>query len=470
MNKYKRLILNTLLFGVASFSSKFLSIFITMVLTRVFSKDQVGSGQLVIDTCNFIVPVISLCVHEAVIRFGLENSQKKSDVFTTAVLTILAGYLLLLVCWPALRLIPYVQGYLLAVYVYVLTSALRSTVTHFVRASGFVRIFALDGLVTTLSTVLFTVLFILQFQWGVSGYVWAIIAADAVSAVGLILILKLYRFFKPGRFSKTVLRQMLSYSIPLVPTAIFWWITNLSDRYLVTGMVSGAANGLYTVSYKIPTMITLVSAIFIQAWQISAFSEYDSKESVQFYSSVFSGYHTLVFVAASGLILLVKPLTTLLWGNEFIDAWRYSPFLVLATAFSCLVTFLGTIYNAAKSNRMVTITTFIGAVANLGMNLVLIPKYGPNGAAFATFFSYFVVFVIRLVDTRRYMALHIQPLRIAASLVVLLIQVWACLSQVKYWAALEVAIVILLILCNLGPILFVASNLLGKLKKRRTAG
>jgi len=469
MNKYRKLVSNTLLFGVASFSSRFLSIFITMVLTRVFTREQVSTGQLVIDTCNFIAPIISLCIHEAVIRFGLDKSEKKSDVFTTAVMTILIGYLLLLALWPAVSLIPFITGYVLHVYIYVLTSALRSTATHFVRASGFVRIFAIDGLITTISTVIFTFTFIIGLGMGVEGYIWAIIAADALSAFGLIFFLKLYRFFIPRRFSKSTLKAMLVYSAPLVPTAVFWWVTNLSDRYMVAWMVSDAANGLYTVAYRIPTMVVLVSAVFTQAWQISAFTEFKSEERVKFYSTVFNAYHALVALAASGLILLAKPLNILFWGEEFADAWMYAPFLILATSFSCLVTFLGTIYNAAKSNRMVTITTMAGAILNVALNLVFIPRYGAAGAALSTFASYFLVFLLRAVDTRRYIALRIRPLRMGISFGLLVIQAWADPGRTPYWLAIQISAMLLLVLFNLGYILYVAQYLMHKIRARRAA-
>ena len=48
----------------------------------------------------------------------------------------------------------------------------------------------------------------------------------------------------------------------MIPTAIFWWITNVSDRYMVTAFRGEAENGLYTAAYKIPTVLTLVTGVF----------------------------------------------------------------------------------------------------------------------------------------------------------------------------------------------------------------
>jgi O-antigen/teichoic acid export membrane protein len=323
-------------------------------------------------------------------------------------------------------------------------------------------------MLTTVITVVLNVLFLAYFQMGVTGYVLATILADAFSALSLFVLLRLHRFVRVRSFGWETAKKMLRYSVPLMPTAIFWWVINLSDRYFVAYMVGVEVNGLYTVAYKIPTMITVVSAIFTQAWQISAFDEYQSEQGERFYSNVFRSYYTFVFLAASAIILLIKPITSLLVAPEFWESWRLSPFLVLAVSFSCLVTFLGTIYNAAKKNGMVTITTLIGALTNIALNALLIPQVGANGAAIATFISFFLVFVIRAVDTRRYMALRIQPPRIAASLALLLIQSWAALSEVRYWVLIELIVMALLAICNFGYILFLLSRLYSLLPRRET--
>ncbi len=452
--RYKSLISNTLLFGLSTFGSKMLVVLLMPIYTRHLSPEAYGMVDIISGTCNLIVPIISLCVHEAVIRFGLEKEVRRRDVFTTALLTVMAGYLLLFCFWPLLRRVELIAGYLPLIYGYVITSALRSVVTHFVRSGGFVRLFALDGIFTTALTVTLKVAFIAGAKMGVVGDGLATVIADGCSALLLILLLRLHRFFRPGKFKDSVAREMLTYSIPLVPTAIFWWITNLSDRYFVTYMVGLDVNGLYNVAYKIPMMITLVSAIFIQAWQISAFGEKDKQQSARFFSTVFRCYYTLVFSAASGILLLIKPITRILVSKDFFMSWRYVPFLILAVSFSCLVTFLGTVYNTAKKNMMVTITTFVGALLNILLNWLLIPKFGANGAAFATFFSFLVVFLIRAVDCRRYISIAMQPLRIALNLILLLLQCWVALTEPAYWVWWEIGILVLILGCNVGNLLF----------------
>lgn len=463
MNKYKNLVSNTLVFAIGTFSSKLLVFVMMRFYTELMSQEQYSSANLIVNACNLILPVMYLCISEGIIRFGLESDNKKSDIFSTGILTLLLGYLFLWCFYPVFGKVPELAGYVPYMYMFVFTSALRTVVTYFVRACGFVRLFALDGVVTTVLTVALNILFLAKFQMGVPGYILSTVLADGFSAVSLILILKLYRFFKLRGISRDTVKTMLRYSVPLVPTAVFWWVTNLSDTFFVKRICGSDINGLYTVAYKIPMMITMVSAIFTQAWQLSAFTEYKNAEGERFYATVFKSYYTFIFLAASGIILLIKPITYVLVSKSgnFQESWQYVPFLVLAVSFSCLVTFLGSVYNAARKNGMVTVTTFVGAAVNVVLNSLLIPVYGAQGAAVATFISFLVVFIIRAIDCQKYIRIRMQPLRILFNLLLLLTQVWVALTAPPLWPLWEACILLLIFLCNFGNILFLLRRLRG---------
>ncbi|MCL2857107.1 MAG: polysaccharide biosynthesis C-terminal domain-containing protein [Oscillospiraceae bacterium] len=466
-NAYRKLVSNTMLFGLSTFGSRLLPFLMMPLYTRVFTQAEFGLRDLLTASANLMVPIISLCIHEAVIRFGMEKETRRTDVFTTSMVVIFCGYGVLLLAWPLVGLIEHHAGYMVLLYIFTLTAALRSTVTHFVRASGFVKLFALDGVFTTVLTVALIVIFIVPLEMGVGGFLLATIIADGFSALSQILFLRLYRFFSLGQLRMSTLKAMLRYSVPLMPTAVFWWVTNLSDKYFVTFMVGLEATGLYGAAGVVPRVITLVSTIFIQAWQISAFTEYKSPAGERFYSTVFRSYYTLVFLAASGIILLVRPIMTVLVSPYFFPSWQYVPFLVLAVGFSCLVTFLGTIYNAHKRNSMVTVTTFIGAVVNIALNLLLIPRMGVQGAALGTFISFFLVFIIRAVDTRRYMKIAMQPMRIALTLALLLAQIWVTLTQPTLWPVWSSLGFLLILLCNAGNVAFLLRSAMKLLHRRR---
>ena len=154
--------------------------------------------------------------------------------------------------------------------------------------------------------------------------------------------------------------MMLRYAIPMIPTTLLWWIVSVSDRYIITYMLGADANGLYAAAYKIPTIVVLVSTIFMDAWQVSAVSEIkDRKALAKFFSNVFRGYQSIIFLAGSLLIPFSKICTIILVAGDYYESWRYIPFLMLATIYNCMVQFMGSVYMIERKGVTTLVTSII---------------------------------------------------------------------------------------------------------------
>lgn len=177
------------------------------------------------------------------------------------------------------------------------------------------------------------------------------------------------------------MKDMLRYSIPMIPNTVFWWVTTVSSRYIITAIMGEGANGLYAAAYKWPSAIILISTIFMNAWQMSAISE--EKGRAQFFTHVFHGLSSLVFIVGSFLILFSKVITRIMVADSYYESWQYIPLLSVATVYSCMVTFLGTVYVVNKKSTLSLATTAAGAIVNVVLSFFLISYFGINGAAFA---------------------------------------------------------------------------------------
>jgi O-antigen/teichoic acid export membrane protein len=466
LDKYKKLIYNTFIFGIGTFSSKILVFLLLPLYTRVLTNADYGVVDLIVQTSNLLIPIISMGIANGVIRYGLDKSYKKSDVFTTGLITILAGFLIFLLFEPLISKIKYISEYSDIIYFYVLMSSLRSLCSQFVRSKNMVKLYAFDGVLSTITTTSITILFLVKLKLGVNGYLLAIILSDFLSSVFLIITAKLYKYVKFNFKNKFLPKEMILYSIPLIPTTIFWWITNVSDRFIVAYMLGTEANGLYAISYKIPTIITLISSIFTEAWQISAVGEKSIDEREKFFTNVFKSYASIIFIAASALILFVKVITKLLVSNSFYPSWQYVPFLVMATSYSCLVNFLGSIYFVEKKSNLSLITTLVGAIINIILNFILIPKLGINGASFATFISFSSVFILRALNTRKFIKIKWNCNKLILNTFLLLIQSLIMIFEIPYWIIFEITIFIIMSLINTKDVLKSIRKLLKRKMKK----
>ena len=460
MNLYRNLISNTVLFGISTFGARFLTFLLTPFYTRVLSSAEYGITDLLIQTGNLIIPIASVGIANGVIRYGLERSSNKASVFTTGILVTLAGFFVLALASPLLDQLTFLSGYVRLVLLYVLAANLHSICNQFARALGHVRLFALDGILRTVLTILLNILLLAVFPMGAAGYVLANVLADGIAAVFVFSAAKEWRYLRLSSLSRPEAGRMLRYSAPLVPSTLCSWIINISDRYLIALLIGSAATGIYAVSNKVPNILMNIAGIFTSAWQLSALAEQPKAAKERFFSNVYAVYSAIAFVTASGVILTARLSTRLLAAPEYYEAWRYVPVLTLATTFACLGSFLSSIYMVEQRSTATLVTTMLGAACNLAGNFFLIPLWGSMGAAVSTLFSYILIFTVRALHTRSMLRIHWALHRLLPCVLLLCIQcflmerevpclpMWSCLcfaavaliNRRPLWSALRKAL------------------------------
>lgn len=454
-NKYKTLLSNTAILGIGTFGSKLLVYFLMPLYTACLSSDQFGRADLIAQTANLLIPILSISICDAVFRFTLDRARNRGPILTTGFAIIAAGALLGIPLGALLNCIPYFSGgYGYLIIGYTTAANFHTLCANYIRATGRTRLFALQGIVTTALTITLNLIFLLGLKMTVTGYVLSVVLADMAVGCGLFFGCGLWRGVDLTRFSPDFAKKMVKYSAPLIPTTIFWWITNVSDRYMIAYFCGDDVNGLYAAAFKIPTLLILVSGIFIEAWHFSAVTDRgNARQQSRFFSTVFDSFQAVMFMAGAGLTVFAKVCAILLFADSYYTAWQYMPVLLLATVFSSLVTFMGSVYLVEKKSLNSFYTSLIGAAVNLALNLALIPFWGAQGAAIATFVCYLVVFVIRAWNTQKYIRFNLHEKKLAVNTGLLTLECVLMVTEVPLWwlwcGILTAAILVL----NVKPIL-----------------
>ncbi len=452
-NKYRNLFSNTLIFAIGSFSSKILVLILVPIYTYFMTNAELGTNDVIVQIANWLIPIVTLTVSEAVIRFGLDKAYDKRSVFTIGNVILACGIVVLGVILPLAIKIPLVKSFVGSyghmLFIYVLTSCLKLLYSTFVRALEMVKLYAVNGILTTFLTLLFNVIFIAFMRLGVTGYLLAIILSDFCSVIFLFFTAKLWNYLKPKKFDKTLLKAMLAYSLPLIPTQLLWLITNSSDSFMVKHYMGASANGILTAAYKIPNIVSTIYLMFGQAWNMSAITENESSDRSRFYTKVFDVNQSFMYLVAAGILLFVKPVTMVWIGPSFRESINYAPILIYATVFTCFATFMGTAYIATKNTVRSLVTSLVSGVINVVINLIFIPRIGIYAAAISTLASYVVVFIIRLVDARRLIHFNFSLKKMIINNILLIIMVFAnYLRGVQSYAVLG-ALFLAVMLLNL---------------------
>ena len=471
MNKYKYLLKNVGLLTVSNFGTKILSFILIPLYTSILSAADYGTYDMYFNTISLAIPILTLNIVEAIMRFTLEKEKNKAQVFTIGFKKVVQAILiftLLDVFNSIFNFIPLLSKYSVFLLLLFVGSVLYDLMSQLSRGVERVTDLAIAGALNSVVMLSLNVIFLIEFNMGLMGYFAANCIAYYIPVIYLCIRLRVWKYFEWKIKNINLKKEMFAYSKPLVFNNIAWWINNVSDRYVVTWMCGIAANGIYSVAYKIPSILNIFQSIFSQAWTLSAVKEFDGNNEL-FYSQIYKIYNSSMVIICSGLILSDKIIAKILFAKDFYIAWQYAPFLMISTVFGSMSGMLGGIFSAAKQSKIIAKTTIIGASVNTILNIFLVYLWGPVGAAIATLISYSLVWGARLRAVNKIIKLDINIKKDICAYIILITQsiIWLCNFRIVMSYMVQIFLVIAVIAIYLKEEKMLILNMLDKFKKNK---
>ncbi|MBR1968406.1 MAG: flippase [Clostridia bacterium] len=427
-NREETLAKNTVIFAIGNFASKLIQVVLVPFYTRVLSSGEFGTIDLLQAIVALLHPLISLSMQESVFRYAMEKDTDKSAVLSLGLSVTVLGTLIM--CLGGGIVSIFIDPtFVWLVVANTAVNALWAVILQYTKAIGKSGLYTINSAVATVFVLAFNVVFLVLLEMGIVGYMLGYICANLLAA--LILIFCLGKDFKV-RFkpiTKTLVKQMLLFSMPLLLTGICWWLSSCTDRVMIVAILGDEENGLYAAASKIPHILSVIVTIFYQAWQVSANQEFDKKDTSEFYSKTYEQNAAFTFILGSLMIVLCRPFSSVFLGAEFVSAWDLIPPLTISVVFFSISQFLVSIYGANKKTGMAFVTNIVSTVINVGLNALLIPCMGTMGAAIATAISYFVLWLVRVFDTRKVVKMQYNvPKTVAVILIIVAQSVFICLD------------------------------------------
>lgn len=384
-----------MLFSFSVLVSKVLSFFMLPLYTNRLTTQEYGTIDLVVTTASLLIPVLTLSITDAVLRFSLDKDSDPMMIFSIGLKFLAFGVVLAIV----ISLIAMICGFdikLCMVFDLIfITNSIYTLLSQFVRGIGRVKVFALNGIISTSVTIGFNILFLVVFKAGIYGYLSSIIISEFICIIYMSCTINIKQYISFEKRDKEKQREMLKYATPLIPNSISWWVNSLSDRYIIVALCGVGINGIYSAACRLPTLVSTAGDIFMRAWQLSAISELNSKNRNEFYNLIYK-YYNLVLVFCCSIGIMATPLLAkILFDVKFQSAWKSAIFLLIGAVFSALNGFIGSLFTATKNSRSLFISTLIGASTNILLNFMLIPILNECGAAIATMTSFFIILIVR---------------------------------------------------------------------------
>ena len=437
MGKYKRLVKNTAFVFIGNIGPRLISFVLMPFYTFWLSESDFGIQDIISVYSVLLIPFITLGLYEAVFVFPKGKDRTiQSTYFTTAIYVTITTEVILGIIFLLLphqfrhyilpdKLIDY-SGIL---YFLIVIESFQRILQSFTRGIDKLKVFSITGVVYSIVMLSFSLPLIPKY--GLNGYWFSLIIADLSSV--------LYTFFSIIGWSyifkipkwKTVLKEMLYFSIPLVPNATMWWIINSINRPILINNVGLDGVGLYAIAGKFPSILNILFTIFFSAFQISALEEYNRPNFNKFYTNVFRALLCGQIIITVGFALFGDLLFKIFIDEKFFSAVYYLPILCLGVVFSNIACFVGVSFTIVKQTKYFLYSTIIGAGIAIIANLTLIPSFGIMGACISILLSQVGMSLYRYSKSTRYAIFeNIKPIALQFIIYISIVVFYYCLQSI----------------------------------------
>lgn len=408
MGNYKKLANNSILFFIANFGSKVLTFVMVPYYTYVLTTAEYGVVDIIVATVALVSPLVTFGMNDIVTLFLVRKEYSKEKVFTNSFLILLLANVVIYVLYPLISSVDTFKNYALFFFALILVQSFYGTLQSFARGSGKVVTFAISGIMYTAILVTLNIVFLTVFRMGIQGYLLSMVVAYLSCCIYLLVMLNAYKLVHIKSIDRRYMNNLFRLSIPLLPTAILWWLMNICDKYTILYYMSSSANGLYTVAHKLPTILATIYSVFQQAWQLTSLEMETQKERSQMYSNLFEILSCILIIATSGLIMLSKFYVVVFCEKTYASAWLITPLLLISAIFNALSGFFESNYFLMRNTTAILKITVIGTIINCILNILLVPILGLQGAALATCAGFVYMTIHKMIGTRKFTPLHIN--------------------------------------------------------------
>ena len=384
------------------------------IITRLFPPEDYGNYVLVMATVSvfFTIAVGWLC--SPTIRFfpayklNFRLGEFHSTVVRLAIISVVAISLLFL------GILFFLQGHIstnlyslmrIGILVFIVTSC-SDVLLHFLRAKRQVTWYTSFSVWRSVTALGFGLGLVIHWHYGVEGLLWGSVLSTAVALPLLVTISLRGSELKTRGISIPLTLDMARYGFPIAIGNLAAWILSLSDRYILESFRGSHEVGIYSVSYAISeqSLLLIASLFWLAATPIemSIWENKGERASQEFISKLTRYYLLMGIPALVGLSVLAKPVITVLAASGYYQGYKIIPLV----AFSAFILGLQRRFSAGltfhKKTNIIMYSFIASGLLNIGLNFLLVPRYGYMAAAATTLASYAFLLMLMVVTSRHF--------------------------------------------------------------------
>ena len=440
MSRKTELAKNTAILTMGKLCTQCISFFLLPLYTAILSTEEYGIFDLLVTYSTLLLPLVNWQLDQGLFRFMLDyrgNKQEQSKLFSTLLISSTVQnivYTVLFICvQPFLKI---ENSYFLLLYV--VLHVYTALFLQFVRGLGYSIKYTIASFISASATTVLNVIALVFLKMGVKGLFVSTLTAQFLTFLYLVITSKSWEYFSLKNVQPKVFKRVSAYSIPLIPNNLAWWVVNASDRTIIAHFLGTAANGIYSIANKFPTVFINFYNILNLSWTETVSLHYGDEDRDEFLTETMTSLFKLFAAACFGIVACMPFVFPIMVNTKYNAAYEQILILMYAMLFRVLVGLYSCVYVAQKNAKKIAYTSITAAIINITVNLFLINRIQVFAASISTLVAFLSMFVIRYIDVNKTVHMQIRKPIIIGSVLIggMLIGTYYCGNKIIQLAAL----------------------------------
>ena len=398
MNREKMLAKSTIILGMGTLVPQLVNYLTIPILTKYLTTNDYGLYDLLLSMAVFLLPAMTLQIQAAGFRFlivsrdDLEKCRKIISSLLFFVTLVSAGVLFFLSFFLPVGSV----GIKLLIGFYLFLDVLYTCVGSVLRGLGQNFGYAVGAFVLSVVKAALITVFVAVRRQALPGIISALVLAYLAAVLFMIIKNHLYRYVRIKAISLAEIKQLLTYSWPMVPNNLSTWALNMSDRWVITYFLGASVNAVYAAANNITNIVNGARSVLIMAWQENASLAAQDADAEVYFTRMYRAIFSMIVGITAFLIGVTPILFRILIRGDYAAAYPQIPILFIGVFFGCISSLQGGIYIAHMKTKDVGLSALICAGINLFLDILLVNKIGIYAGSISTVVSYFILFLYRL--------------------------------------------------------------------------
>lgn len=440
MSRQKDLAKNTAILTVGKVCTQCISFFLLPLYTAILSAEDYGTFDLFVTYATLLLPLINWQLDQGLFRFMLDyrgNKNEQKKLFSTLLLSSTVQniiYVVLFICIePFLKI---ENAYFLLLYV--VLQVYNALFLQFVRGLGYSIKYTIASFISASATTVLNVIALVFLRMGLQGLFVSTLTAQLLTLVYLVISSRSWEYFSLKKARIGTFKKVGTYSIPLIPNNLAWWVVNASDRTIISHFLGTAANGIYSVANKFPNVFINFYNILNLSWTETVSLHYNDEDRDEFLTDTMTSLVKLFVAACLGIVACMPFVFPIMVNTKYSAAYNQILILMYAMLFRVLVGLYSCVYVAQKNAKKIAYTSISAAIINITVDLILINKIQVFAASLSTLVAFLSMFIVRYIDVNKTVHMRIKkPIAIGSILLsIMLIGTYYCNNKVIQFVAL----------------------------------